>query len=267
MRRVVIAAGGALIVLAAITVTLLTLIRVGYFDVSPLGGDLADARGDQLGLRVLFVGNSLTYENDMPGLLRKLVASDPANEPLFAVRYSPPGYTLAQDTQNHTVAGLLETVHWSDVVLQEQSGITTLDPISRTLFMDGPARQLAARIRAIGARPLFFMTWGNRTGSPGDPLSYGAMQDLVTANYRDVAHELNVPLVPVGLAWAEALRRRPGIPLWEADGHHPSRAGAYLDACVFYAFLYHRDPSSSFTGGLRRADAVFLQQVARDVVR
>jgi hypothetical protein len=28
---------------------------------------------------------------------------------------------------------------------------------------------------------------------------------------------------------------------------------------VFYALLYHRDPSSSYTAGLRRSDAVFLQ--------
>jgi lysophospholipase L1-like esterase len=263
MRWVVFAAAGVLVVAIVVTATLLTLVRVGYFEASPLGGDLGDARGDRLGLRVLFVGNSLTYENDMPGLLRKLVASDPGNEPLFAVRYTPGGYTLAQDTENDTVAGLLTTVRWNDVVLQEQSGITESGPDVRAVYMDPSARELASRIRAIGARPLLFMTWGDRTGSNG---TYGEMQDRVTANYRAVANELDVPLVPVGLAWAEALRLRPGIALWEADGHHPSLAGAYLDACVFYAFLYHRNPASSFTGGLTRADATFLQRVAKNAV-
>jgi hypothetical protein len=92
------------------------------------------------------------------------------------------------------------------------------------------------------------------------------MQKIVTSNYLEVATGLNVPFVPAGKAWSDALKRRPGAPLWESDGHHPSRLGAYLNAAVFYAFLYGRDPASSFFGGLPRGDATFLQSVARETV-
>src|SRR6185437_5431496 len=92
-----------------------------------------------------------------------------------------------------------------------------------------------------------------------------AEQDTIDETYRQVAGEIAAPIAPVGMAWAEALRRRPAIDLWLADDHHPSLLGSYLAACVFYSLLYHRDPSSSYTAGLSRSDAQFLQQVARSV--
>jgi hypothetical protein len=165
------------------------------------------------------------------------------------------------------VSGLLDTVRWDDVVLQENSNIASLDPAWRPAYMGAPARDLVERIRGIGAQPILFLTPGYRTGSAFSTFdSYGAMQDRLDLNYRTVAGELGMPLAPVGLAWAEALSRRPEMALWQPDGVHPSLEGAYLDACVFYAVLYHRSPSSSFTAGLAAADATFLQRVAARVV-
>jgi hypothetical protein len=92
------------------------------------------------------------------------------------------------------------------------------------------------------------------------------MQDRLDSNYGAVANELAAPLAPVGIAWAEALRQRPDIELWQPDGVHPSAEGAYLDACVFYAVLYHRRPTSSFLGGLHPDDAKFLQRIAARVL-
>ena len=74
-------------------------------------------------------------------------------------------------------------------------------------------------------------------------------------------------VAPVGRAWAEALRREPGLELWDGDGMHPSRLGSYLTACVFYAILTGRDPAASgFTAGIAPSEARSLQQVAADVV-
>jgi hypothetical protein len=83
-----------------------------------------------------------------------------------------------------------------------------------------------------------------------------------------MGERLLAPVAPVGLAWAEALRRQPALDLWSHDGHHPGAPGSYLAACVFYAMLSGRDPSrSTFTADLEPAEARFLQQVATDVAR
>jgi hypothetical protein len=48
-------------------------------------GDLALAKSDRAGLRVLFVGNSFTYYNEMPAMVHDLAEGDPGARPLFAV--------------------------------------------------------------------------------------------------------------------------------------------------------------------------------------
>jgi hypothetical protein len=92
------------------------------------------------------------------------------------------------------------------------------------------------------------------------------MQERLAYGYSEVGRQLNVRVVPVGRAWAEAIRRAPGFDLWADDGRHPSRRGSYLTACVFYAALADRSPvGNKFTGGLSFAEATFLQGVAWDV--
>ena len=221
------------------------------------------------GLRVLFVGNSITYVHDTPALLTHLVASDPANRPIFAVRFAPGGQWLAQDVDDPQLDGLLTRVHWNEVVLQEQSELPGFSLAQRELQMYPAARTLAARIAENGAQLLFFATGAWRDGDihnfPGD--SFGAMEARIEGGYSLIAGDLKAPTAPVGAAYALALQEHPGTPLWEPDGDHPSLEGAYLAACVFYDVLYHRAPTSSFTAGLDPDEAAFLQRTAAAAVR
>jgi hypothetical protein len=61
---------------------------------NPITGDLAGVRSSRPGMRVLFVGNSFTYFNDMPGMVEKLARQDPGARPVFAAEYAPPGWRL-----------------------------------------------------------------------------------------------------------------------------------------------------------------------------
>ena len=120
-----------------------------------------------------------------------------------------------------------------------------------------------------GARTLLFMTWGYRLGDrhnrPED--TFLAMQERLEQGYSELGAELPASVAPAGLAWAEALRERPGLDLWDFDGRHPNEAGSYLAACVFYKVLTGRDPRrSTFTAGLPHAEARLLQRVAEAVV-
>jgi hypothetical protein len=115
---------------------------------------------------------------------------------------------------------------------------------------------------------MLFMTWGYKHGFrqvSGD--TFEAMQARVAKGYEDLGKRLGAAVVPVGLTWAQAIRRRPDLNLWESDGQHPTKLGSYLAACVFYAALTHRDPrDSTFNAGLTPADARFLQHTAAEVV-
>jgi hypothetical protein len=212
-------------------------------------GDLVAARSDRPGLRVLFVGNSTTYYNDMPGLVQKLAVGDQGARPLFAVYYTAPGWSLRSASRDEGLSDLLDEVRWDAVVLQEH-GERASASLQRQRRETIPfARDLHDRATATGARTIVFMNWYARSES-------------------DLASQLGVPAAPVSVAWGEALRLRPHLNLLARDGRHPNRAGSYLFACVFYGALTGRDPgASSFTAGLDPRDARFIQEIAATVTR
>ncbi len=233
-----------------------------------LRGDLALARSDRPGLRVLFVGNSFTFKNSLPALVHDLAAADPGATPIFSVEYAAPGWSLRQADKDGGLTNLLRDVRWNVVVLQEKSWLLSHpeDQWRRTTYPF--ARDLRAKIAASGARTLLFMTWGyalgDRSNVPHD--TYAEMQVRLAEGYSKLGAELGARVAPAGLAWAEALRREPGLDLWADDGQHPGRSGSYLAACVFYTALTGRDPARSrFTAGLEDGQARFLQQVAENL--
>jgi hypothetical protein len=234
-----------------------------------VGGDLALARSDRAGLRVLFVGNSFTFGNDMPGMLHELAAADAAAAPIYAVAYVAPGWSLKGASENEGLSALLREVRWDVVVLQERSWLPSSSLWKRQRETLPYARILDRRIERAAARTLLFMTWGYEHGDPAYASNdtFAAMQDRLETGYTHLADELSALVAPVGLAWAEALGQRPGLRLWARDGRHPSRLGSYLTACVFYAVLSGRDPrESAFTAGLPNHEAAFLRRVAAGVV-
>jgi len=227
------------------------LIRAGVipFAFGPaVHGDLGTVRSDRPGMRVLFVGNSLTYYNSMPRLVQQLAAGDEGVTPLFAVWYTAPGWTLRRAAGDKDLKALVGNVRWDTVVLQEQSDLASSSLDQRLRKTDPYVRDLQARIAAVGAQTVLFMTWRYRDES-------------------DLAAVLGLPIAPVTPAWGEAQARRPELDLRANDGRHPNRAGSYLAACVFYAALTGRDPSrSSFTAGLEGSEARFLQHLAFETV-
>jgi lysophospholipase L1-like esterase len=227
-----------------------------------IGGDIALARSARPGQRVLFVGNSLTYYHNMPGMVGRLAAADPGPKPLIVVSYTRGAAHLSDFAGDGGLGRLLHEVRWDDVVLQEQSMIPSLPPAERAQQMDPAARRLSSLINAAGARTLLFMTAGYEHGN-GSGDSYQAMQLRLAQGYAAVGSEIGADVVPVGAAWEQAHLRQPDLGLWSWDGTHPSTAGSYLDACVFYAALTGRSPvGNPYTAGLDLGQARFLQQMA-----
>jgi hypothetical protein len=230
-------------------------------------GELSLARGGSAGLRVLFVGNSFTYENDLPELVHRLA---PRSSPIYSVSYTAGGWTLQKFAHDRGLDRVLREAHWDVVVLQEQSEIPSFPASDRAGEFDPFVRALARKIRAVGAQPLLFMTWGYRYG---DRLNlqddtFAGMQMRLEQGYLDAARGVHAAVAPVGLAWSEAISERPGLDLWAGDDKHPNRAGSYLAACVFYALLEQRSPVGDvFTDGLEASAARYLQSVAWQIAR
>jgi hypothetical protein len=235
----------------------------------PISGDLELVRSHRPGVRVLFVGNTLTSDHGMPEMVSDLADADRGGQPIFAVRYARRGSTLEDALDDHRLTDVLEDERWNFVVLQEHSQVASR--LEERKERMGPAATALARMAdRAGAKTVLFSSGayeeGDRDADSGD--TYQAMQNRLNHGYYRVAVRLPALLAPVGSAWGQALHRVPGIDLWAGDGRRPSKTGSYLTACVFYALLTDRDPAgNSFTAGLDRAEALRLQGLAWRAVR
>jgi hypothetical protein len=210
--------------------------------------------------RVLFLGNSYTFVNDLPTTFARLAAS--GGKQIEVAMVANGGETLAEHSASADSQAKIKAAHWSYVVLQEQS--QTPATSGGQAYMYPAARDLAHRVQAVGAVPIFFMTWAHRGGMPeaGMP-SYESMQKSIDSAYQKIARELKVPVSPVGFVWYIAHHDHPEIALWNDDGSHPSAAGTYLAACVFYAAIFRQNPNGlSYRGDVDESVARTLQDEA-----
>jgi hypothetical protein len=215
--------------------------------------------------RLLFVGNSLTFVNDLPGMFAELARSGGLEVEVDMSAQG--GWTCADHATSAETVDKIEQHDWDFVILQEQSSLPALAD-QREEQMVPAIRLLDEKIRAGGADTVLFMTWGRRDGQPGAGFQdFSEMQRHLQAGYMELAKELDVWVAPVGVAWQHALAREPQSSLWQGDGLHPAQEGTYLSACVFYAVLFRSSPEGlSYRGGLPEERARFLQAIAAETV-
>jgi hypothetical protein len=158
-------------------------------------------------------------------------------------------------TSTAAAPGLIGRAAWDDVVLQEWTGTV------RAGLNDSAIGALARPALARGAQPWLFAPWAD------DDAGFEHNTTWFANTFAFTSVGMGIPVVPMGIAWADARQRRPALALHASDGHHPSRAGSFLTACVVLAQLGLGDPrTSTYDGGLDPADAAFLKAVAAEFI-
>jgi hypothetical protein len=175
-------------------------------------------------LRVLFVGNSLTATNDLPGMV-SAVAKAVGHVQVDGASYAPGGYALEDHWSDGAARSLLDQGGWDAIVMQQ--GPSSLPESGRNLTQW--ANRWADEARTHGARPALLTVWPERARS----YAFAA----VVRNYRAAAVSSRSALFPAGAAWQAAFARSPRLGLYGPDAFHPSRLGTYLAAVVAYAGL------------------------------
>jgi hypothetical protein len=182
---------------------------------------------DAKALKVLFIGNSLTYYNDLAGLVQVFAAHE--ERPLYIDAVTFPLASLDWHW-NHTAAReKIRQGAWDIVILQQYSTAPADDPAST---VEGYA-QFGREVARIGAKPLIFQNW-TRANRQGD-------YDRMLNTYKQVQSAIGGRIAPIGEAWRIVRREHPEIKVFETlDDRHPTVAGTYLTACVLYRTLYNK---------------------------
>lgn len=177
-------------------------------------------------LRILFVGNSYTYFENLPQVVS--VLSEQTGTKLVTEKMTIGGAKLSEHwrgARGLTTRERIKNGNYDIIVLQEWSLGTVSETDSAVLYL-GLFSELA---RKTGARPFYYLTWARE--------KVPQQQETISRVYRETAALNRATVVPAGEAWAEAHALRPDFRLYNPDGTHPSALGTYLNACVFVATI------------------------------
>lgn len=201
--------------------------------------------------RILFIGNSLTYANDLPAMVCALARA--AGRQAVCESVAKPDYGL-EEHWNEGAAKQAIARGWDVVVLQQ--GPSSL-PESRRILMQY-TRRFDAEARKAGARTALYMVWPSRTRRGDFP--------GVSQSYTAAAVDVKGMLIPGGDAWRAAWALDAQLPLYGPDGFHPSPSGSYLAALVAYQQIFGEPPPADASVPEGVASAAVLRRAAQDTI-
>lgn len=186
-------------------------------------------------MRILMLGNSLTFANDMPRMLAELTGAE-------VVHHTRSGARLSEQLNPKTKLGartkaVLTQEHWNYVVLQEMSH----GPVSSPERFLSSVERLCVLIRANGAMPVLYATWGYQRGSAAlaaKNWDYDVMARGLADAYRKAAENNHALLAEVGRRFYEL---SDGQNLYAADGIHPNEEGSHLAAEIIAAVIQKQE--------------------------
>lgn len=197
-------------------ISLLKPIRATWFALMLLGGCLrapttpAFHAGDT---KILFLGNSLTYTNDLPSMLLRL-ARLAGDTTMQAAVLAEPDFSLQEHWETGTAQRWLRERQWDFVVMQQGSSALSAGQAHLRAWTE----QFAPLVRASGAQPVLLMVW---------PQQHRLFDFAnVLTSYRNAAGSVSGIFVPAGDAWT-AYEQYDRL---YVDGLHPTPGGTYLTA-------------------------------------
>jgi hypothetical protein len=180
---------------------------------------------------VLFVGNSHTYEWDVPRMFR-LLAHAMGDTAVRVAEIAEPNYALEDHYAVGVVQSALEQSDWRFVVMQQ--GTSAL-PASQ-VHLEYWSAAFAPLIAAAGATPVMYQIW------PMWSRRFDA--DAALTSYWNAAVAVDGILAPVGDAFTVGLEQTPMVNLYSTDGLHASLYGAYVAAAILLERTYGHQPEA-----------------------
>ena len=181
----------------------------------------AAAQGVRKPLAILLIGNSHTYFNDMPLMVRR--RAEDAGYDCRVTMIAHGGWFLAQHAEEPDVRFNILHGGYDYVVLQEHA-----HPFGPEEKFREAAVRLNGMIRQAGSVPVLYAVWAKKD----EPEA----QERMNEAHRRVADAIGALLAPVGENWRQYQQSRPDLEIYAGDGAHASPAGSdFAAACIWDA--------------------------------
>ena len=195
-------------------------------------------------MKVLFIGNSHTYFNDMPHLFAGMCEAL-TGERTEVTMLAFSNRTLAWHCEEYFSVRFALLYGAYDYCVIQQFG-HPIPPIEET---EPPLEKLIRLCERVGTKPVLYMTWAKKN----EPEKAAEIETI----YRTLAKKYDALLVPIAELF-EALRAdHPEIDLYWIDGSHASPYGDYLIAAAISAVITGANDLSAVSDRMLSFDVRF----------
>ena len=187
-------------------------------------------------MKVLFIGNSHTYMNDMPELTRRMIESA-TGQPCLVTMLAYSGRSLKWHMEEEYFSERFNILHGSYdyCVIQEQA-----HPMGDEQDTITNASKIIELCKIAGTKPVIFETWAEKKKPEN--------QVEMNRRYQNLAKSQDVLLAPIGEVWSATMKDLACLEsdLYFRDGEHASAVGDYLVSIVLTKTITGKLPSEDF---------------------
>lgn len=239
----------------------------------------SDEQDSEEKYRILFIGNSHTYYNNMPEMFKGLAIADGKDCEVTSI--TSKGYKLSEFADENDVYGkqvydALTTSSWDYVVVQENREVLVEKPDKTEKAVD----KLHSLIKNTGAKMVMYATQPNNIGSTFKVNSASLyltdlqIEQILTRNNFKIANEYDCPVAASGTNFMRVMHDYPEIPMYISDNLHPTVEGSYMAACTIYHTVFNQSPygnaflpqseydTDNLLSAMSVENALILQQIA-----
>lgn len=184
-------------------------------------------------MRILFIGNSHTFFNDMPKMVAELAREQGVDCEVTMLAHG--GWLLEQHAAEKDVRFNILYGNYDYVVLQERS-----HPFGPEEKYFEAVRKLNEWMKEAGSKPVIYMTWAKKEEE--------YEQARMTEAFRKISEEIGAVLAPVGSEWWIYRKKRPDVELYYEDGAHASKQGSEFAASIIWKAI---DQDMNHNGGIQ----------------
>ena len=174
--------------------------------------------------KILFVGNSLTYTNDLPKILEEI--SDNFGKIITTESLCFPNYAIIDHLNEGRLQAILSKEKFDYLIVQQ--GPSSQLEGKKMLIEDG--EKLKKLCDKYNIKMAYFMVWTSK--------KWYHTFDLVIENHTIAAKQNKAILLPVGQIWKNYNTFKNVENLYGFDGFHPSKTGSFLSALVMFHQLF-----------------------------
>jgi hypothetical protein len=174
--------------------------------------------------KILFIGNSLTYTNNLPIILEEIGTI--YSKKIDTEMVCHPNYAIIDHLNDGIIQQKIATENYDYVIIQQ--GPSSQEKGRKMLINDG--KKIARLCSKYNSKLGYIMVWPSKR--------YYFTFDEVIKNHTEAAKRNNALLFPVGKYWKQYENRSHTIPLYGSDKFHPSNTGSFLAALTIYSTLY-----------------------------